>query len=368
MAYFFYVAASSLLLISAQEQYVLAGTDVYFDSLAYSLDQFSAPLNGEIIGAQFVHKSGRVTCNINGNNGVPASLWGCSASGGAFFIELVQLPDGPINGSTLYPTPTTEGVSGLKLLGCETDEVTWTCTVQFYDLADYSASADPTFEMRDESNVNTVHTYNRFSIQYGEGCCDVARPDNLGNGTADVYFIYSNIFTDEPTNNPSSDPTMGPTETSESPSTSPTKNPTTSPSRQPTRSPTPIPSSQPSNSPSKDPTTSPLLSGNPTMHPTVEPTMLPSLEPTMLPSASDEGGEVDVTDETSDDENVDVESDETESGGFVDSALNGETEMWIVIAAFAALLVMIAVVGFVCYKRSKHYRKTTTNMGYDDWA
>jgi len=370
MAYCFFVAVGSFLvsLISAQEQYVLAGTDICFDSLYYSDDHFKAPYDGEIIGAQFVHKSGNVTCNTNSRpNPKDWSLWGCTAYDARFFIELVQT-----GGNTLYPTLTTDGliIADYKGLGCTPTEVTWVCSVQYYQLDGGRSGNDVTFEMRDSTNLYTVYTTDRFSLQYGEGCCDVARPDNSGGGCADIYFIYTNIFTDEPTDEPSSDPTMAPTDATPSPSTSPTRNPSPSPSVQPSQSPSQNPSLGPSESPSENPTTSPL-----TMSPTDEPTTSPTVERVSVTATANptaDQRESVTTASPTVDPTVDgeVEDPESGSGGLLNGVVDEDQELFVFIAAGALLLgvIVIVAVGCFCYFKRRKMHSQVTNMGYDDWA
>merc|ERR1719295_1285481 len=58
-----------------------------------------------------------------------------------------------------------------------------------------------------------------------------------------------------------------------------------------------------------------------------------------------------------------------EDADFQTKVMNGETELFIVIGAGVAFLVLVAAaIGFVCYKiKAKKYNKSATNMGYDDW-
>merc|ERR1712228_271884 len=56
--------------------------------------------------------------------------------------------------------------------------------------------------------IRQVSTSNRFSIQYGEGCC-ADTGTNIGISSADVYFIYTTI---SPSETPTKDPTRYPLE------------------------------------------------------------------------------------------------------------------------------------------------------------
>ena len=42
----------------------------------------------------------------------------------------------------------------------------------------------------DPTKPQEISTADRFSLQYGEGCCGTSTHDNRGRSCADVYFIY----------------------------------------------------------------------------------------------------------------------------------------------------------------------------------
>eukprot|EP01083_Nonionella_stella_P099847 280913_1 len=262
--------------MNAQEQYVLAAEDRCFDSRAYTEGyEFSPPYDGQIIGIKLQHKSGLVDCNVDVHpNTEGLTFWGCEGRSW-LFIEIILHEQ---IGVTYYPTATTDGISGLQPLGCTPDELSWGCSVQYYYLAGYDGRNSPYIEFRDSDNLKEVSVHHSFSIQYGEGCCDVARPDNAGTSCADVYFIYTNIYTDDPTSDPTSTPTLKPTRAPTTlPPTPDTPNPSSMPTQPPSYAPTEVPSVIPTEVPTvgtSEPSIAPsrLPSVSPTGHPTVPPT------------------------------------------------------------------------------------------------
>eukprot|EP01083_Nonionella_stella_P078836 215990_1 len=347
---------------NAQEQYVLAATDRCFDSRAYTTGYaFNPPHDGEIIGVKLVHKSGLVDCNFNvypNTNGL--TYWGCQGRSW-IFIEMI-LHD--VTGITYYPTATTEGISGLVPLGCAIDEASWGCSVQYYWISGYDGRTSPYIELRDSANPYVVSTRHRFSLQYGEGCCDVARPDNAGTSCADVYFIYSNIYTDDPTGKPTSSPSKKPTMDTSTPTQTPTKNPSQTPTVYPTLSPTNRPTLFPIVIPSNGPTKSPVNA--PTSFPTAIPSNVPTLSPTDNPIA-----DVAVVSESTgimNTNNKDESEESAKSNDLFGNITNGEgmTMIWIFIGiGVLVLLLVVIIVCYCCVKRKKMHEELSDE--YDDW-
>eukprot|EP01084_Bolivina_argentea_P036125 66857_1 len=182
-------------------QSVLAKNNACFSATNYTTAyRFNAPFGGEIYGITLVHKSGGVTCGV----GYAWTNWGCDVTAGWFHVQMIK--EAGTNSQTYYPITTTNDVTGLTLYSTCSNG----CNARSYKMTSYSNS-DATIMLIDNSNPRSVSVNDVFSLQYGEGCCDVSTFDNSGVSCADVYFMYSYI-----------DPTQSPTRYS---SKSPTKQP-----------------------------------------------------------------------------------------------------------------------------------------------
>ena len=183
---------------------------------------FNSPRSGNVTAVKLVHKSGNVGCLQNMNMG----KWGCRNS-----FPLVQLVTH--NGSvvhTVLPTNTTQNVTEIVTFwNHDYDNESW------YSISPWCENGDGCsiwrYQMSGESVSDTelvwidpllnlyVSIHDNFSLQYGEGCCQVTTHDNNGTTCAEVYFQFesvispSNATSEEPTAVPlsSQDPTIEPT-------------------------------------------------------------------------------------------------------------------------------------------------------------
>jgi len=191
---------------------VVASESVCYVATGYTTDWiFNAPMNGNIVGVEMEYLSGGVKCG-----GSQLVNWGC---GDRMDISLVRHNDDNSIDDVVYPTSDTNDLTSLSNWGCSRG-----CTVhssRYSDVTAYSATAD----WIDEVNPVAVTTNDRFSLQYGEGCCGSSTSDNGGTACVKLSFVYSGA---SPTSNPSKSPTGAPTT---SPSSSPSANPTMVPTR-----------------------------------------------------------------------------------------------------------------------------------------
>ena len=154
-----------------------AGTNVCYDSLNYQTGStFSPPFDGTIVGMRLEHVSGQVSCG-----GVPAlSNWGCYANYGSF-VNVIN--EG--TATRVYPTSTTDGITNVQTFGC-------ICDYHFYQITGYDENS-PSYPIKDIINPVEVSVNDVFSLQYSEGCCQLAHTDNVGSACANVYLYYIRI-------------------------------------------------------------------------------------------------------------------------------------------------------------------------------
>eukprot|EP01084_Bolivina_argentea_P091023 163918_1 len=160
---------------------ILAASNVCFSAAIYNESTiFNAPIAGELVGVEFQHKSGSVTCN-----GIDWKLWGC---GSEFMFNFMHVIDeNTYYGETYYPTNETHNYSLYHnpsqscLKGCNTMQ--WRL-----------AGSNPTIEnIQLIQPTYKIRTFDKFMLQYTEACCMMTVYDNDGTTCADIYFIYSSI-------------------------------------------------------------------------------------------------------------------------------------------------------------------------------
>merc|ERR1712154_231335 len=179
-------------------------------------------------------------------------------------------------------------------------------------------------------------------------------------GCADIYFIYSKIYTDDPTPAPTDIPTKAPTQPpTNNPTPAPSTNPTPAPTTNPTPSPTMVPTLFPSDTPTlttKSPTNNPveIFTNNPTLIPTKNPVSdgMVDTESTMATMQTDGDGA----------------QEPAKSDGLLGDIMGteGTVMLWIGIGVAVIALCVCGVCCFYCIQKRK-LGKAVTNMGYDDW-
>ena len=163
--------------------WILAANDVCFSATSFVNDStFTAPYSGDVVSVKLVHTSGGVACSM----GYDTTLtnWGCHATSGDWLkMQLVHHND-DLTVDTVLPTTSTMNVTSLTEISCGAG-----CSVNNYvmDGVDVSA-AEMTW--KDSLAMLSVTTQDKFSLQYGEGCCGSSTGDNSGTSCADVYFKY----------------------------------------------------------------------------------------------------------------------------------------------------------------------------------
>lgn len=156
---------------------------------------FTAPYSGNVTAVKLVHKSGLVECNTWIK--LPATNWGCVSRG--YGVQLVLHSDNTTNSSvhTILPSETTSNVFDLSTFSENINSSNWShpscssgigCNVNWYDMGEEPIS-DELWWIDESANLE-VSTEDIFSLQYGEGCCNVDTFNNEGSACAEVYFHY----------------------------------------------------------------------------------------------------------------------------------------------------------------------------------
>ena len=171
----------------------IGGASICFNAKKYDDHTFSAPYDGRIKGVRLNWLYGAVACCDT----CGSAKWGCG-NNNYFYISMIE----HTTRETWYPKTNTQGESGMELLTC-TRPATYGCTVQRYKLSGYDGRNSPEVDWR--GPVREVLRSNRFSFQYGEGCCYDTKT-NYGFSCAMAEFIYDTIYTDKPTPEPTRSP------------------------------------------------------------------------------------------------------------------------------------------------------------------
>ena len=260
--------------------WTLVAEDACYSATTFLTDNtFNSPHSGNVTAVKLVWTEGDwVGCESGSGATYQRSwgIWGCSDP--YFQVQLVMHTGSMVK--TVLPTNNTVDVTEIDTFWNH-DYVdddwysisSWCdngngCSVWQYKM-DGVTVTDSELVWTDTALNLDVSVDDTFSLQYGEGCCDLTTDDNLQGACVDVYFQFastispSNDSSDEPTSVPSTDPTKVPTifEPTANPNTGATSDTTTDPTVDPTVDPTSESSSEPTvfptNYPSADPTEAP---------------------------------------------------------------------------------------------------------------
>ena len=175
---------------SDTESLILAKSDACYDATNYTKDlyTFNPPFSGTIIGIELKHKSGEMWCDYPD---LTPSNWGCPWHAKGFEIQMIK-HNNP--NTVYYPTETTEGVTDWGYYSsCPNG-----CDFEWYDMLE-SGIYDDNLTLIDYSTPYAIDISDAFSLQYAEGCCLESVSNNAGTACADVYFVYTDIMTQNPT-------------------------------------------------------------------------------------------------------------------------------------------------------------------------